>query len=229
MPFKLKTGAKRAGFTLIEVVVATLIFGFMLTSLAVVYSTATKHMSQNYRLNTCKSAASVAMKTITSRLQEANRIDAPLPNADGPRLAFAINVDQADQGGCYPINPQAAASWHYFCLLGDKLYYHTSAIAGGGGCPGGAAWGSTYPAFCGPGGGGTVTLLAEYVVPIPAVPLFSRRTNLYSNSLVNINLRIFWDPETNALAGGRDFRRISRTIETTLNTTVRVTCTGSRP
>src|SRR3989339_356803 len=107
----------RKGFTLVELVIATLIFGFMVMSLATLHSTASKHMLQSYRQNTVKSNASVAMRTITARLAEANRIDAPAPGNSGNTLRFAVNVDQ--RSGCYPINPlvPTSASWHEFCYV----------------------------------------------------------------------------------------------------------------
>lgn len=228
MPFKF-----RKGFTLAELVVATLIFGFMVTSLATIYSTANKHMFQNYRMNAFKSDASIAMKTITTRLQAANRIDSPAPNASGASLAFAVNVDQM---GCYPVNAQeaSATAWHYFCYSaqvtpecpsGSCLYHHTGAIAGGGGCPGGAAWGASYPVpTCGCAGCGTVTRLVEYVYPgVPPV-LFSRPAA--SSDLVKIRLRVRWDPDANFAAGLRDFRTTGKSIDTSVETTVKVNRSG---
>ncbi len=224
--------AKRAGFTLAELIITTLIFGFMVTSLATIYSTANKHMFQNYRINTFKSNASIAMKTITTRLQEANRIDAPGLNVSGSILAFAVNIDK--MSGCYPVNPAEVSSWHYFCHSsqitadcpsGSCLYYHTAVIAGGGICPSGPAWSGIYPvAFCGPGGGGTVTLLSSYLFPrIPAPALFSRGA---SSAIVNISLRVRWDPATNYVAGSHDFRTSGKLIDSTLATAVRVNCAG---
>lgn len=234
MPFKFRIGVKRAGFTLAELVVATLIFGFMVASLATIYSTANKHMFQNYRMNTFKSSASVAMKAITTRLQAANRIDAPGPNASGSNLAFAVNVDQ---NGCYPVNSGEVSSWHYFCRSGvipgecpqgNCLYYHTGTIAGGAGCPGGAAWAASYPVpSCGCAGCGTVTQLVSSVYPGATPPLFSRLNgdvNMALN-LVKIRLRIYWDPATNFTAG-RDFRTTAKIIDTPLQTTVKMSRAG---
>ena len=220
---------KSAGFTLAELIIATLIFGLMVASLSTLYSTANKHMFQNYRMDKIKSDASVAMKSITSRLSEANRIDSPALNATGSILAFAVNVDQLT--ACYPVNNSEAVTWHYFCRsgitqecpLGGCLYYHTGTIAGGGGCPG-AAWTPTYPVpTCGCAGCGTVTLLTSFV-DVSANPLFSRQV-AGSSALVNVNLRVRWDPATNGTAA-RDFRNTGKLIDTTLTTTVRVNRAG---
>ena len=243
-----------AGFTLVELIIATLIFGFMVASLSTLYSTANKHMFQNYRMDKFKSEASVAMKAITSRLQEANRIDSPALNSAGNILAFAVSVDQLT--GCYPVNTSEPASWHYFCRStsssGDCpsgsgcLYYHTGPFTGtgGGGCPPtvnpvlnwtfpqGTYPRGSYPVqFCGTGGGGAVTLLASFVDV--TAPIFSRlqvtgnpSTDIAgSSALVNINLRVRWDPATNGNAS-RDFRNTGKLIDATLNTTVRVNRAG---
>ena len=232
----------RKGFTLMELVLATLMFGFMMMSLASIYSTANRHMFQSYRQNIIKSNASTAMKTITVRLSEANRIDLPTTGLPGNALAFAVNVDQTS--GCYPVNPAITPTWHYFCYIPKAganctpadclLYYHTANYTGpvGGGCPSGGVTVPTYPlAFCGPGGGGAVTLLASWVYPDPASPnptLFSRTRPFdatLGNTLVTISLRVLWDPAL-AAAAGRDFRTAAHPIDTTLTTADRVTRAG---
>src|ERR1035437_10370770 len=92
----------RPGFTLAELVIAVLIFGFMSTSLATIYSTANRHMFQNYRNNMIKSNVSLALSDIRHNLQQATRVDIPAVGAGGNVLAFTSNVDQLT--GCYPVN-----------------------------------------------------------------------------------------------------------------------------
>ncbi|OGR41395.1 MAG: hypothetical protein A2X35_10315 [Elusimicrobia bacterium GWA2_61_42] len=221
----------RRAFTLAELLIATIIFGFMMTSMAGIYSTANKHMFQNYRQNTIKSSALVAMKTITSRLQEANRIDVPAPNASGNTLAFAINVDQLN--GCYRINSQVVPTWHYVCLApainiacpyGNCLYYHTGDIAGGGGCPAGPFWSvGSYPVgACGQAvAGQTVTQLSAHVIPVTS--LFSRTAaDVAGKPVVKVRMRVFWDPATNFTPGTRDFRTAGQRVDATLITAVRL-------
>lgn len=225
----------RKGFTLIELVLASLMFGFIMMSLASIYSTANKHMFQSYRQNTVKSTVSTAMKSITNSLAEANRIDLPAIGGDGDSLRFAVNVDQ---NGCYPINPALPVSWHEFCYApgktaqcpsGNCLYHHTGAVAvpgGNTGCPDGTAWPAVYPVFSGLCGNavGTVTQLAAFVEPPAGTPIFSRSGALGA-TVVNIRLRVLWDPAATAVAG-RDFRTTATPIDTTLTTSVRVTRTG---
>jgi len=228
----------RKGFTLAELVIATLIFGFMIISLALIYSSANKHLFQSYRMNTFKSNASIAMKSITARLQEANRIDAPGLGASGAILAFAVNIDQLS--GCYPVNPAEPASWHYFCHAasitnecpsGSCMYYHTGTIIApvGNSCPNGPVlWMATdYPVPACGGPYGTVTLLSSDIFPTTSPELFSRRSidGIAGSALVNISLRVRWDPAANNTAG-HDFRTTDKLIDTTLNTTVRVNRAG---
>jgi len=230
---KLRT---RKAFTLVELIIASLLFGFMIMSLATIYSTATKHMFQSYRQNTVKSNASVAMKTITAKLAAANRIDLPGPGSWGNSLRFAVNVDQTT--GCYPINPAEPVTWHEICYapdvtgtcpLGNCLYYHTGTIAGGGNCPNAPFWGAFYQSSvgCGTAGLGTVTLLASFVQPPAGGAMFSRAlgNGTLGNNVVNISLRVLWDPAVVSTAG-RDFRASSKKIDSTLTTSVGIVRAG---
>ncbi len=218
---------EREGFTLIELLIVTIIFGMMTMSLAAIYSTANKHMFQGYRQNAIKSGASLAIKTISSRLTEATRIDSPSAGGSN-ELAFASNVDQLT--GCYPVNPDEDVVWHKFCYIpgitaqcpqGNCLYYHTGTIQviGGGKCPGGQVWGggSVYPAC----GSGTVMRLASFVQPPAGGFLFSRDSTM-GNTLVNVRLRVLWDPA----ASGQSKFSTARAIDTTLTTTAHVLCAG---
>ena len=180
----------RPGFTLAELLLAVIIFSFMMTSLATIYSTANRNMFQNYRANIVKTNVGIAMRAIQNTLVGATRLDTPIYGASGNILAFATNVDQ--NTGCYPVNTDASSSrliqgvylsaasppaWHYFCVAQDAttpgvtaLYYHTGLIPlgpPGTGCDSAtpAIWdrngANGYPAFCGFEGGGTVTLLMQ--------------------------------------------------------------------
>lgn len=225
---------QRKGFTLAELVIATLIFGFMITSLATIYATANKHMFQQYRQNSVKSAASVAMKDMVNNLMTANRVDYPAYNAADTRLAFAVNVDQ--NSGCYPVNTAQAVTWHYFCLSGRTLYHHFGTVTGGAGCPApppvpctsaGCFTIASYPAFCGPGGGGLVTQLSNMVSLDPYTSaIFTRKgttstyDKVYEEDQVKIVLRLFWDPQSLTTSGA--VNTVGRVVNTTLISTVKV-------
>ncbi|MEW5951736.1 MAG: prepilin-type N-terminal cleavage/methylation domain-containing protein [Elusimicrobia bacterium] len=221
---------KRKAFTLVEMMVALVIFSFMLMSMSSIYITAEKHMFQNYRHDRMRTSLTSAMKFLKTTMAQASRIDSPVFGNNSNILAFASNVDP---NGCYPIDGVAANSrWHYFCMTNcpagytgitpgygtpQCLYYHTQAIAGGGGCPGGAAWnpGGAYPLTCGiqtRGAGETVTLLMPFVATPPNAPnfLFSRSGTLERNT-VRAAIRLWWTPPVS-------LQNVSRPLDTTMET-----------
>jgi len=234
----------RKGFTMAELILAIFIFGFMSMSLATIYATANRHMFQNYRRNVIKTNADYAMKVLQNTLSTATRIDFPAYGQAGNFLRFASNVDQGsvvNGPGCYRIDTNSAAAWHQFCVAPDpvdgtinNLYYHTGTIPGGGaGCMAAApaTWNGTgasgYPAFCGFGGGGTVLLLMQYVVP----PLPPRSQFTFSRAAadgvsevpsIRVSLRSLW------LAGNRGFGNSQRDIDFSLDSLISVNRT-SRP
>jgi len=212
----------RKGFTLAELVLSIFIFSFIATSMATIFSTANRHMFQNYRRNIIKTNVLLSMRSIQSRLSVATRVDLPLPNTAGQFLAFAINVDQGlppSYQGCYPITTAAPASWHYYCISGTSLYYHTGAIGNSGNPCGGPA-----PAVWNPGTGYNVpscaagTLLMESVVPtLPGGNLFSRRPSdgINAADAVRVALRSVWS------ASGRGFGANQRDVDSSLDSVVR--------
>ena len=232
---------KRSGFTLAELVIAVLIFGFMSASLATIYSTANRHMFQNYRSNMLKSNVSMAMIDIRHNLQQATRVDIPAVGAGGNFLAFAVNVDQLT--GCYPVNKAATVTpaWHYFCTAPDavdptiiNLYHHTATISGN------ASWCGSSPSnfWAGADGylvpvcgaaipGQTVTLLMQHsaapLSPPYSASMFSRRAsapdNVYERDAVLVTLRSFW------VASLRGFgtQQRQRDVDFTLTSLVSIT------
>lgn len=223
----------REGFTLAELVLSVFIFSFMAASLATIVSTTNRHMFQNYRTNIIKTNVLISMKSIQNNLSVATRVDLPTRNGSatdsGTVLAFATNVDQ--NTGCYPVYAAAPPpAWHYFCLAGSSLYYHTGPVNGGVtacGNPAPTIWcgnspiaGNCYPA-CGPNNGGT--LLMESVLPsLPGGALFSRRATDGVNEVdtVRVWLRSQWIAAAPVTAGA-NFRASQRDVDTTLDTVVR--------
>ncbi len=218
-------GETRRGFSLAEMMIGVMISGMVLASLASIHSTSTTHLFQNYRQNTIKNGASVAMKTVMTRLSLATRIDNPAFGNSGNILAIAENVDQLTN--CRPIRAGEPVAWHYFCRFtnitvscpsGNCLMYHTGTIAGGTGCPNTVAEPAVpYPAFCGPGGGGTVTKLTDYL-NVAASPLFSRRNVPVANpdvaerDTVRVRIRVTWTP---SVPLSRSARPVDSQLETT--------------
>ena len=188
------------GFTLVELLISILIFAMMMSALATIYGTISRHMFQNYKQNILKTNLSVAMKVIQSRLILATRVDSPAFKNSENVLAFATNVDS--QTGCSPVNQITISptsktlvtpnKWHYFCRAVNAktgfndLYYHTGNIGSDtGGCPCSAGHSNEwtglgdYPVpLCGKGGGGTVTKILENAqLPLSGF-MFSRRDTL---------------------------------------------------
>lgn len=222
---------KKQAFTLIEMMVALIIFSFMLMSMSSIYITAEKHMFQNYRSDRMRTSLTAAMKFLKTTMAQASRIDSPAFGNNSNILAFASNVDPA---GCYPIDGVAANSrWHYFCMANcpagyigitpgystpQCLYYHTKAISGGGGCPNGAAWdpNSSYPITCGiqtRGAGESVVLLAPFIAkPQNSPNLFSRLTSVTpERNTVRAALRLWWTPSVS-------LQNVSRPVDITMET-----------
>lgn len=215
-----KYGARRGGFTLTEMMIGVMISGMVLASLAAIHATSTNHMFQNYRQNTIKNGASLAMKTVMSRLSGSTRIDRPTFDTSGNILAIAGNIDQLT--GCRPIRAGVAQTWHYFCLYtatnancrsGNCLMYHTGTVTGGGTCPSGPAWTPSYPAFCGPGGGGTVTRLTDHVNTATS-PIFTRRSadGVTERDAVRVRVRVTWTPSVTL---GRSARPVDSMLDST--------------
>lgn len=217
---------QRGAFTLVELILAVFLFGYMSASMATIYSTTNRHMFQNYRRNIVKTSTLVSMRAVQNNFAGATRIDSPADGARGNVLAFAVNVDQLTR--CYPVNPFLPSSWHYFCLANDPLipgsrtlYYHTAPIAGGNSCASASPtiWNGIYPVpSCGANiGGQTVTLLMQHVFPS------AMGGNLFSRSgsdgaapvgAVRVALRSFW--RANARGFGSSQRDVDFTLDTVL-------------
>lgn len=214
----------RNGFTLAEMLIAVLIFGFIAMSLATISSTANRNMFQNYRKNVLKTNVLVSMRDIQNTLSMATRIDSPPPGAQSDFLAFAVNVDQLS--GCYPVSAANPATWHYFCMVNDPLisgsrvlYHHWGTLPAGTPCgtTGATFWGAAYPVpVCGANlGGQTVTLLLRNAsMGIP----FSRSASdgIYENGTVRVTLRALWS------AAGRSFGTTQRDVDFRLDTVINV-------
>lgn len=212
---------QREGFTLMELLVASVIFSFVIAALVTISSTAHRHMFQSHRSNVVKTGVLLGMRSIQNNLSVATRLDVPAAAGQDDRLAFAVNVDQTT--GCYPVGPGNVTA-HYYCLLNGVLYHHAVGIAGDStpACsamtvPGNPFTAARYPVACGPGGGGTVTLLTRDVVPVTT--LFSRRgliDGVYEMDTVMVRLRSVWS----AAAVGAD--ATARDVDFSMNTVVKM-------
>jgi len=212
---------EREGFTLAELVLSVFIFSFIAASLATIVSTTNRHMFQNYRKNIIKTNILISMRSIQNNLSVLSRVDSPAMGTRGTVLAFAKNVDQSSN--CYPIIAGVQASWHYYCLAGTSLYYHTGNIGTGGAIP----CGNPSPSTWNPGTGYAIpgcasgTLLMEHASALaPALPggaLFSRASfdGISSVDTVRVLLHSNWS------ATGRGFGASQRDVDSSLDSVVR--------
>ncbi|HNW45453.1 MAG TPA: type II secretion system protein [Elusimicrobiales bacterium] len=191
---------KRMGFTLVELIIASLLASFMAVSLVTIYSTANRHIFQNYRSNKVKADVSLAMRAIRNATAQATRIDAPAAGNTSSELAVISNMDQLTS--CYPIKSGIPAAWHYFCAVNsgnNKLYYYTGNYGGSCACPGSSCAAPWPPPGgtpnCGVTAGGT--LLATY---LDSTSVFSRSQNsttipaVSDAASVGVRLNSTWTP-----------------------------------
>lgn len=206
---------KRYAFTLVEVLVATMIFTFVSLSMMSVYFAANRHVLQNYRADKLKADLATAMRAITTVAAQATRIDSPAANAETNDLILATNIESGATP-CYPMvtstNDAAAPTptWYRFCWKqyvaprdtnnGD-LYFHYGTITGSVACPNSTGAGFTNPGSgftC--GSGNNAMLLATEVTR--TTNLFSRKihtatdakpTRLMNNSTVRVYLNSKWN------------------------------------
>ncbi len=231
---------KRSGFTLTELVVATMISGFIAVSLITVYSTANRHVFQNYRGNTVKSDAAIGMRAIRNAMAQATRIDSPGENSTGNRLEVVSNVDSLT--GCYPIyrDPDnrfySPPSWYIFCTVNvsgnTKLFYYSGTFGGSCACPGNPCAVPVIPNVnCG-ANGNNVMQLAQFLNT--AVPVFSRSWSLLDvpngdKLSVRVQIHSVWQAAGRGTTGTNayDFSTTQRDVDTSLDSTFSISRPGN--
>lgn len=80
------------GFTLVELMLASLIFSMVVAGLAAIYSTAFKQSGKIITDTRVKSTAAIALRHITQQLASVNRIDEPANGASGSVVRACSNV-----------------------------------------------------------------------------------------------------------------------------------------
>lgn len=81
-----------SGFTLVELMLATLIFSMVIAGLAAIYTTAFSQSGAVLRDARLKSTAMISFKTITQGLVSATRLDSPAKNGSGAILSGCTNM-----------------------------------------------------------------------------------------------------------------------------------------
>ncbi|MEF3280174.1 MAG: prepilin-type N-terminal cleavage/methylation domain-containing protein [Elusimicrobiota bacterium] len=205
-----KWGSKKNGFTLTELLVSIIIFSFMAMTLASVYATANRYFYQQYRQDLYKNKFTLSMKFIKNKLVQATDIDIPTSGSTSNDLLFYTNFVK-DFGspyigsGCAPTTA-ISSNWHYFCVAGTKLYYHTGTLAGVVACPNTAPTNNNvaFIPACGSAGG---VMLSDNIVLPSAGSYFQRGGNLPPN-VVRISLKMSWQTKQ-SLGGSTAIRTIT--------------------
>lgn len=171
---------QRSAFTLMEVLVATMIFSFVGLSMMSVYFAANRNVLQNFRSDKLKSDLSTSMHAMSVVLAQATRVVTPTEGSSGYDLLVMTNVESGTSNPCCPMVPTSygapAPMWYRFCVdtTAKKLWYYSGTVSTCNGCPNLtnyaiSAAGSTQS--CGSPGYNRMLLASNLVT---TVPTFSR-------------------------------------------------------
>lgn len=204
----------KKSYTLVEILVALVIFSFMALALSGVFATANRFFYHQYREDILKTRFVTAMKYIQNRMLVAHHLTTPTPGGLSTNITFLTNAVTNPSNTnqiCNPF-PSVQSQWHHFCLTpcspplsGNCLYYHWGNLTTSN-CP---TYSNipTISVTCGTGS--NVVFLTDNISSL----VFSRQ-NLPIN-IVRVNMTLFsqakGSPTTFAGIVGRD---ITQTFET---------------
>lgn len=178
---------QHAGFTLMEVLVSTMIFSFVGLSMISVYYAANRNVLQNFRSDKLKADVATSMRAIGSVMAQATSIVTPTEGGSGFNLVVMSNVESGTSYPCCPMVPTdspyygPAPKWYRFCVQTTdsakqrgRLWYYSGNVSTCNGCPNTASYsisrsGSTIA--CGAKGNNRLLLASNIDM---AVPIFSR-------------------------------------------------------
>ena len=196
---------RRPGFSLMELIVATMISAFIAMSLVTINTTANRHVFQSSRANEVKAQLTIGMKAIRNGLGQGTLIVEPAKGSSGNRLVVASNLSQnPDLTGCYPIAAGQPVAWQLFCTntvtgpygasVTQLLAYSNTINGGGCTCPASCSL-NIFPSFACGANGNNKLVVASYLNT--ATPLFSRVAGDVlpndSNSVL-VRLHAIWTP-----------------------------------
>ncbi|MCX5783579.1 MAG: prepilin-type N-terminal cleavage/methylation domain-containing protein [Elusimicrobia bacterium] len=123
----------KKGFTLIEMLVAVMIFSMAIISLGLFWLQAYRYSLQTSKSHYLKNNLVIAMRYIQNDVSASSRIDLPSDLNPSTQLKGAINVDKL--GGCKS-NTSLAASWFYYCYDSGAgaIYRYWGNVTGIAGC-----------------------------------------------------------------------------------------------
>lgn len=108
---------KRAGFTLVELMIATLIFSMVIAGLSMIYSTVYRQGIRSLHDTRLKTMGFVTMKAIANELGEATLLTEPTFGSKGDILSGFKNCSETYEPGlCHEITEGGnQAKWFQFC------------------------------------------------------------------------------------------------------------------
>ncbi len=200
----------RKGYSLVEILVALVIFSFMAVALSGVFATANRFFAHQYREDLFKTRFVTAMKFIQNKMMTANEVLIPAPNNLSGYITFLSNVAVNPSSTNQICRPATAlpSMWHYVCRdNGNRLFYHSGDLTISN-CPTYTTiWLSNPPTTC--GSGSNPVFLSDNISSL----VFSRQ-NLPSN-VVRVNMTLFSRaPGSQTSFAGTVGRDITQTFET---------------
>jgi len=203
---------RRGGFSLVELMIASLLFAMVVAGLAAIYATVFKQAGRTLGDSIVKNQAAVAMRSLQMEMTQGSGIVTPAPGAASNHLRGCRNF-RADTGapivsfyagggtvesGCFHfcVRPAAGGDSSVACEAPGQspptnrpapcLYHYPSTAGGAWGVPGVNF--SNLPAVddgsCGQSRGGVIPrLLASGIEPVPgAAGYFSRDSGVVGGS-----------------------------------------------
>ena len=163
----------RSGFTIVELMVASLLFSMVIAALAAIYATAFGQSGTAFREGRAKAMANMSMRVIMRDLSQATIVELPAEGASGRHLSGCTNAKTDFTG----IKGEQPLRFH-FCVRNATLYYYSRSAAT-------CVASTVTDANCGNSAGamGTPELLAtelETAVNMPADTFFTRSASQFA-------------------------------------------------
>lgn len=119
----------RAGFTLIEMVMALSLSAVALVGVMTLFLPIVSSQAEGYRRVATQSDAFLAHKSLNQSISQASEVYSPAPGSEGDVLSGCSNFDSAKGG---PIDAASLNASFYYCVAGGVFYSYAAAP---GACP----------------------------------------------------------------------------------------------
>jgi len=199
---------KKDGFTIVELIIASLLFSMVIAALSAIYATAFGQSGRTFRESRTKLMATMSMRALMREMAQATRIDLPSKNSSGSHLTGCSNA-RTDSTRVTTLNGEKSRRFH-FCVRminrssglcdGDPdaapcLFYYSNEVTGN--CP---ATDVTSTNCGGTTGLGTPELLASgleevpdfsTIVPTSGFYIFSRDQDYFAQEDNGVRISYF--------------------------------------